>query len=288
MYFFLLSAFLVSAIPQSAENVHTVRIGTYPGTIEITSAVSISPRHALSLSIFSSENKVTVETEEGNLCPDTMIVSPDLGIVVMIFEDDVFDDYCMPSQFVPEIGDELTIVGNGLNGILVVEGETREQYPDGSFLISTDLRDGMMGAAVFSSDGDCVGLITGILRTSSVTSDSYTEHLVLYPSQIWYMWPKLIVLQRNMNESSFGVMARSSISLTPDDCSGIHIVSVTPDSRAWKCGLRPGDLITHINGTRVYHPETLRGLLLLLDDTLDVHVIRGDFQRDLSVAPQEE
>ena len=288
MYSLLLSAFLVAGIPESAHNVHTVRVGTCPGTIEITSAVSISPRHAVSLSIFNSENKVTVETEDGAICPDTMVVSPDLGIVVMIFEEDVFDDYCMPSQNVPEIGDELIVVGNGLNGLLVVEGETREQYPDGSFLISTDLRHGMMGAAVFTQEGDFAGLITGILRTSSITSDTYSEHLVLYPSQIWYMWPKLIVLERQMSESSFGVMARSSISLTPDDCSGIHIVSVTPDGRAWKCGLRPGDLITHINGTRVYHPETLRGLLLLLDDTLDVHVIREDFQRDLRVVPLED
>lgn len=290
MFPFLIAIIVGVANPPSfMDQVHTVRIETASGTIELSTAVSISPNHAVTLCIFSSDNSVTVETSSGILFPDSFIVSPDLGMVIMIFEDDVFDTYQIPSDIIPEIGEGLTIIGHGLSGILAVDGRAREQYPDGSFLLSSDLRDGLMGAAVFNNNDEYVGIITGMIRPDRQFNDpEQRDYLVLYPSRIWYMWAKLIVLSEEYTEYSFGVVTRSSISLTCSRPSGIHIVSVSNESRAWEAGLRPGDLITHIDGTPVYQPETLRGLLILSDHTLEATILRDTYERIIPIPPFEQ
>ncbi|MEN8209227.1 MAG: PDZ domain-containing protein [Candidatus Fermentibacteria bacterium] len=286
---FLLAVITGLANPASVmDQVHTVRIETLSGTIELATAVSISPNHAVTLCIFSSDNSVTVETPSGILFPDSFIVSPDLGIVILIFDQDVFESYQIPTDIVPNIGESLTIVGHGLSGILAVDGRTKEQYPDGSFLLSSDLRDGLMGAAVFNNSDQYVGIITGMIRPDRQFNEpDQRDYLVLYPSQIWYMWAKLVVLSEVYSEYSFGVTALANISLTHSLPSGIHIVSVSTGSRAWEAGLRPGDLITHINGTPVYHPETLRGLLILSDDILQATVLRNTYERNIPIPPFE-
>lgn len=282
----LILASFGTAEPSSAiSDVHTVRIGA-GGAIELCTAVSISPRHAVSLSIFSPDDSVAVETVEGIAIPDSVVISPDLGIVVMCFDRDVFDSYREPSTVVPEQGDAVTIIGQGLSGTVEVRGRAVERYPDGSFLVSAELREGLMGAAVFGSGGEYLGLITGIIRPSRQRpGEEGRDYLVLYPSQIWYMWAKLVVLERDFSEYTFGVTALSSISLTRDRSSGIQVISVVSGSRAWNCGLRPGDLVTHIDGTPVFHPETLRGLLILSEDTLRALVMRENFHRELSIPP---
>jgi len=282
----LLSLTLIIAPGSILEQVHTVRIETSPGNVELSTAVSISPNHALALCIFSNENSVTVETDSGATHPDSFIFSPDLGLVIMAFDKDVFDSYQIPSNTAPDIGETLTIIGHEIDGVLTVESTTRERYPDGSFLLTSDIRNGLMGAAVFNGNDEYVGIITGVIRPDHhFPGSDNPEYLVLYPGQIWYMWPKLIVMSLERTEYSFGITALSSISLSRSKPSGIHIVSVSVGSRAWKTGLRPGDLITEIDGTPVYHPETLRGLLILSDDTLNATVLRNTFERTILIPP---
>lgn len=286
---FLIALTLLTTPVSMMDQVHTVRIETSSGRIELSTAVAVSPNHAVALSIFSSDNSVTVETSSGILYPDSFIVSPDLGMVIIFFEEEVFDSYQIPSNVIPDLGENLKIIGNGLSGILSVNGRAREQYPDGSFLLSSDLREGLMGAAVFNDNYEYVGIITGMIRPDRQFNEpDERDFLVLYPSQIWYMWVKLVVLSEEYTEYSFGVTALSNISLTCSRPSGIHIVSVSTGSRAWEAGLRPGDLITHINGTPVYHPETLRGLLILSDDVLQATVLRDTFERSIPIPPFEQ
>jgi len=285
----LLFAIVLTATSSSVmDQIHTVRIETSPGTVELSTAVAISPNHALTLCIFTSDNSVTLETSSGILYPDSLIISPDLGLVILAFDDEVFDEYQIPSDVIPDIGDNLTVIGHGLSGVLAVDGRAREQYPDGSFILTSSLMDGLMGAAVFNDDDTYIGIITGIIRPDpQFQEENCRDFLVLYPSQIWYMWSKLVVLSDDYTSHPFGVTALSSISLTRSRPSGIQIVSVSPGSKAWESGLRPGDLITHINGTPVYHPETLRGLLILSDDDLQTTVLRDTFERNITISPFE-
>jgi len=283
---FLLAAAIFATSSTVMEQVHTIRIETSPGTIELSTAVAISSNHALSLCTFPPDNIVTIETSSGFFCPDSLIISSDLGLVVLAFDEEIFDSYQTPSNIVPETGETLSIIGQGLSGLLSAECTVSKRYPDGSILLTSGTREGLMGAAVFNSDDKYIGVITGIIRPDSpLPQNDNRDYLVLYPSQIWYMWAKLATLPEEYTEYPFGVTALSSISLTCSRSSGIYIVSVAAGSIAWETGLRPGDLITHIDGTPVYHPETLRGLLILSKDSLRVRVLRDEFER-IIIIPQ--
>lgn len=146
------------------DQVLPLRIVTSYGVLELFTAVAISPNYAVTLCIFSPDDSVTVETSSGIPYPDSIIVSPDMGMVKMTFYEEIFDSYQISSDVIPDIGEILTIIGHRLAGVIAVEGRAREQCPDGSFLLTSDPRDGFMGAAVFSFNEEYVGIITGIIR----------------------------------------------------------------------------------------------------------------------------
>ncbi len=285
---FLLILFLSILTTESdvIEQIHTMRTGSKLGTIELSTAVSISPSHAVALCMFSPGTPVTLDTENGMIPPDSVIFSQDLGIILLVFNDEVFHEYQIPSDHLPEIGETLQIIGQGLNGIVTVEGTVLEQYPDGAVLLTSKLREGLMGAAAFDDNSRFIGIITGTIQPEfQFPENPDQDYLVLYPSQIWYMWAQLAIQSEEYSGPPFGVTALSSISLSRNRPSGIQLISVTESSTAWNIGLRPGDLITHINNIPVYHPETLRGLLILSEDTLEARILNRNQERFVLIPP---
>lgn len=286
MIFLLLLSSILTTEPNFIEQVHAMRIGRMPGTVELSSAISISPSHAVALCMFYPGTPVILDTDKGAISPDSIVFSPDLGIVMLIFTEEVFQDYQIPSDQLPGIGETLQIIGQELNGIINVEATIVEQYPDGAVLLSSELREGLMGAAAFDESGMFVGIITGTIQPEfQFPENTDKDYLVLYPSQIWYMWAQLASQSEEHTGKPFGVVALSSISLSRNRSSGIQLVSVTESSTAWNIGLRPGDLITHINDIPVYHPETLRGLLILSEDTLEARIITRNQERFILIPP---
>lgn len=268
------------------EQVHAMRTGSMPGTVVLSSAVSISPSHAVALCMFYPGTPVILDVDTGMIQPDSIVFSPDLGIVLLIFNEEVFHEYQIPSDHLPGIGETLQIIGQELYGTVTVEGTIVEQYPDGAVLLASELRQGLMGAAAFDDNGRFVGIITGTIQPEFQFSENTDQdYLVLYPSQIWYMWAQLAIQSEEYSGTPFGVVALSSISLSRNRPSGIQLVSVTESSTAWDVGLRPGDLITHINNIPVYHPETLRGLLILSEDTLEARIITRNQERFILIPP---
>ena len=286
MIFLLLLSLILTTEPDIPEQVHAMQIGSMPGTVELSSAVSISPSHAVALCMFYPGTPVILDLDTGMIYPDSIVFSPDLGIVLLIFSEEVFQEYQIPSDHLPEIGETLQIIGQELNGTVTVEGTIMEQYPDGAVLLASELRDGLMGAAAFDDNGMFVGIITGTIQPEfQFPENTDQDYLVLYPSQIWYMWAQLAIQSEEYSGKPFGVTALSSISLSQNRSSGIQLVSVTENSTAWNVGLRPGDLITHINNIPVYHPETLRGLLILSEDTLEARVLTRNQERFILILP---
>ena len=287
MIFLLLLSSILTTESNVIEQVHTMRIGSMPGTVEISSAVSISPSHAVALCMFYPGTPVILDMDTGMIQPDSIVFSPDLGIVLLIFSEEIFQEYQIPSDHLPGIGETLRIIGQELYGTVTVDGTIVEQYPDGSVLLASELREGLMGAAAFDDNGRFVGIITGTIQPEfQFPENTDKEYLVLYPSQIWYMWAQLAIQSEEYSgQQPFGVTALSSISLTRNRPSGIQLVSVTESSTAWNIGLRPGDLITHINNIPVYHPETLRGLLILSEDTLEARILTRNQERFILIPP---
>jgi len=275
---------------QPSDHVFTLRVEEPPGSIELSTVVAISPSSAVTLAVFHPSAPVSVETPSGVFIPESIVVSQDLGLYVLTFEDDVFPISLMPSDAAPPPAEPLVIVGQGLSGLLTVEGITVERYPDGAILVSAPLIEGLMGAAVFDSKDRFVGIITGVIEPDAdlLNVTEPHEYLVLYPTQIWYMWAQLASSEISISSEPFGVTAMSSISLSENRPSGIQLISVIDGSEAWNIGFRPGDLVTRIDDTPVYHPETLRGLRLLSEDTLTAVVWCRNGERTVFIPPSND
>ena len=59
--------------------------------------------------------------------------------------------------------------------------------------------------------------------------------------------------------------------------NGVQVIDVTPDSRAWMAGLRPGDVITEVARNKVTTPEQFADAVNNQDDgRVALHVRRGN------------
>jgi len=224
--------------------------------------------------------------------PDSIITDGDIGLSILVFKDPLFSDYQMPIYSETLEGELLRIIGQGINGIVIIEESAGQICHDGSVLISASLSDGFMGAAVFNQQDLFLGVISGLEYSTTPNMpefysmvDTASETLVLYPTSIWYMWAQLVV---NPPESSdgfrFGITAMANTSIGNSNIPpGILLISVEEGGFAWNCGLQPGDIITELNEQAVYHPYTLRGLLLTSEDSLEAVVWNRNNTRMLKI-----
>ena len=281
----LLTILALASVPESS--VRTLRIDTASGHTQLATATAISPRHLVTLAPFATAGLPYIQGEDGVLVPETVL--PDLGLAILVHEDEIFDDYVLPSEDLPQRGDPLVLLGQGNTGMVRTEGRVLERQSDGTFLLSTDRMEGMMGAAAFTADGRFVGIVTGLSTVARSTTFTTTvqERLVMLPSQIWQLWARLAIFGEEYEGPSFGVTAIAYAS-SGSNPSGVHLLGVEPESPAWNCGLRPGDLIVYADSMHVFHPLTLRGLLITTQDTLALTVRRGSCgTRTVLVPPSE-
>jgi hypothetical protein len=285
---YLLSAVLLIAAVDPEEAVITLRSEGVPGIIELSTGVAISPQHVVAAYPLSSSRYLYVLDSGRAVAPDSMIICPDLGIAVLRFPREIFETYQLPSEDIPEIGQSLALVGQGVTGTQRVDARVVGRHDDGTFLLSTDNREGLMGAAAFDSEKGFLGLVTGITVVRRENLQTSVERLVLLPSQIWCLWAEMALFGEDMDGLPFGVMAIAHTQIDPrSPPAGVHILSVEHQSRAWEAGLRPGDLVYSVDGMRIYHPLTLMGLVLTEDDTLTAVVWRLGRTRSISIAPPD-
>jgi S1-C subfamily serine protease len=77
-----------------------------------------------------------------------------------------------------------------------------------------------------------------------------------------------------MNTPLFGITAMPATSGL-SAVQGILLLEVEADSPAAICGLMKGDIITEIDGVKVYHPEALRVAIQNSTDDIEVVVQRN-------------
>ena len=280
----LLILLILGSVPDDA--VVTIRVQTTGGAIQLATATAISPSHVVTLAPFATSGVPYLEGETGVLTTETVL--PDLGLAILSHEDAIFETYVLPAEDLPEDSDPLVLVGQGRTGRVRTEGRILKRQPDGTYLLSTDRLEGMMGAAAFTPDGDFAGIVTGLstVAHASRLSTTVSERLVVLPSQIWQLWARLAIFGEEYEGPSFGVTAIAYASGGANP-SGVHLLAVEHDSPAWDCGLRPGDLIVFADDMHIYHPLTLRGLLITAEDTLALSVRRaGCGDRLVRVPPQ--
>jgi hypothetical protein len=268
---------------QPMEPLVSIARETVPGNYELCNAVAISPECAVTLSSFSCESEPFLISGDSILRPDSVILFRDMGLSMLRFSDDTFSSWRLPSDVLPNIGDPLMIVGQGISGIVAVQAYADSQTADGAIILSTSPYSGLMGAPVFDTENRLVGIVTGVIDVQS-TLNTRESRVALLPTQLWYMWAQLAMFEEDYTGPSFGVTAMSFTCTDLDGRpAGILLISVTEGSPADSAGLMRGDLITEINGMRVYHPETLRGMVITSDEPFDVKVLRDSTTLDLVI-----
>jgi S1-C subfamily serine protease len=286
----LLHAMILAALTTAGDgsSVVTIRREGTPGITELSTGVAISEHHVITLSAFATPDSPPVVEVDGEIFePDTIYYSEGLGLAILSFSERPFEVYTSPAPGLPEIGTPVTLVGQGISGPVSVSARIVQIYEDGAMLLSAPRMVGLMGAGAFEEDGAFVGLVRGIIATSLDNAPSgSTEFLAMLPSQTWSVWADLAMGGHWTDGQQFGVTATAYSSLNSDERpSGVLIVAVDDGSTACDCGLRPGDLVVAMDSIRIYHPETMRGLLMSSEDSLDTRVWSRGTTRMIRLPP---
>jgi hypothetical protein len=275
-------------IQESFPSVVTLRGEPMPGIVELSTGVAVSPRHVVTLALFRPGSEPGFSDGEWLYYPDTAYFCPDLGLALLRFQEQLFEDFTLPSDRLPEAGESVSIVGQSISGLLEAGGLIAEQMPDGALVVSVAPRAGLMGAAAFDSSGDFVGLVKGVVTTQqNQFQQARADRLALLPSQLWSLWAEVMMFEQEYAGAAFGVTAVSYASTSSESPSGVLLVAVDREGRAWECGLRPGDVVVEVDGMGIHHPVTLMGLVITTATDLDLLVWRRGVSLDVVVDAQD-
>ncbi len=246
------------------------RAGDDDAYVEVCSGVAVSPAHAVTLFAFTRDSDVFLIEKGGRLYPDSIVNFRDMGLSMLVFENDVFASYEQPRSTHPANGAALMIVADYPTGLSVVRTFPMEQLSDGALLLASPPESELMGAPVFDAYDRLSGIITG----SFDPEDGRGELMAMIPCNLWYFWVETVLSNAGMNTPLFGITAMPATSGL-SAVQGILLLDVEEGSPAECCGLRTGDIITRINGAEVYHPEALRVMIQSSAEELTLTVQRN-------------
>lgn len=246
--------------------------------VEICGAVAVSPRHAVTLHAFTERHEVFLLSKGSRVFPDSVLHFRDMGLSALVFEDSVFTAYDQPRNTRPPNGSALLILAVHPTGMFMERTFPLEELSDGALLLASPPSPELMGAPVFDSNNALAGIITG----SYNPGQGRGELLALVPGSLWHFWVETFLSRAGMNTTPFGVTAMpATTGLSP--VQGVLILQVERTSVADSIGLLEGDIITHADGERLYHPEALKTLLQTAYSEVVLSVRRGSSTLELIV-----
>ena len=173
-------------------------------------------------------------------------------------------DDVQPGQWVIAVGNPYGLGGTVTAGIVSARGRDIGEGPYDSFLqIDAPINRGNSGGPLFSQDGRVVGVNTAIL---SPTGGSIGIGFAI-PSDVVRTVVDQLKAHGKVTRGYLGVEAQAitpamakALAL-PDSIgnppAGALVASVSQDSPAEKAGIKPGDVITAIDGQKVASPHDL-------------------------------
>ncbi len=281
----MLNLFLLSIIlssPFSAfTNTSAISVGRDAengNLIEICSGVAISPNHAVTLFAFTNQNDVFVIEKDTRIFPDSILSFRDMGLVILIFNEEIFPEFEQPRNVSPPNGAALLILADHPTGLSAIRSFPMEHLDDGALLLASPPASELMGAPVFDAYDRLVGIVTG----SYDPGDGRGELMALLPCNLWYYWVESVLDEAGLNTKQFGVTAMPATSGL-SAVQGILLLDVEANSVASDCGLLEGDIITEINNSRVYHPEALKTTILNSTEDLSLTIERNSTEIEIII-----
>lgn len=182
-----------------------------------------------------------------------------------------------------EIGDTVYAIGNPLgylhgamsDGIVSLLGDRVNEtgYEGRRIATSIALNSGNSGGALVDSYGRVVGITSA--KFTGIRGTTVVEGIGLaIPMSDARTYLNRILRTGNSSRLSLGIQCYSGYDL--DGVVGIMVIEAAPDTPAYGL-LFPNDLITHVNGVRVYMVDDVSRVFNELDDgdRVDVTVIRN-------------
>jgi S1-C subfamily serine protease len=219
--------------------------------IEVTPSSGGGPRRAEPVGAFDADDLAVVKVPAGDLPKARFGDSTKLKV----------------GQVVLAMGSPLGLSGSVTNGIVSAMGRTVSTRPGESFPGSTivqaiqtsaAINPGNSGGALVTLDGQVIGIPTaaagdpegGAAPGIGFATPSSTVATIV---------PQLIRDGRvtNSGRAALGITVRTVIGLSTGEPAGAEVVEVAAGQAAAQAGIRPGDIITALDGTQTPSEDAL-------------------------------
>ena len=201
-----------------------------------------------------------------------------------------------------EVGDPALALGNPLgaqfagsmtDGMISFRdrGVTVDGYEMELLQTTAALNSGNSGGALLNAYGQVIGVTTLKMMSESDTIEGLG--FAIPTRTVKEVADTLIATGHIGGRPTIGITGRA---LNGQECSqagipgGVLVVTVEEQSDAWKQGLRPGDIITQVNGTFVASVEDINEIKepLGAGDALDLTIRRDGSQRNMTITLVEQ
>ncbi|MDD2704853.1 MAG: Do family serine endopeptidase [Acidocella sp.] len=197
-----------------------------------------------------------------------------------------------PGEWVVAMGNPFGLDGTVTAGIVSALGRDIGDGPYDKFIqIDAPINEGNSGGPLFDQKGEVIGINTAILSPSGGSVG------------IGFAIPADMVKRVVTQLISGGKVVRGYLGVAAQEISpqmaqalglpqahpnkdGALVAAISPNSPAARAGLKPGDVITSVNGTPVTNPGDLASEIANVDPNHDANIIylRNGKQNSLSVA----
>ncbi len=267
-------------------------------TQSLGSGVVINAQQGLILTnnhVIDNAAKIQVTLRDGRQLKATLVgTDPDSDIAVIKVAAKNLTAIKIANSNHLNVGDFVIAIGNpfGLgqtvtSGIVSALGRSGLGIEGFEDFIQTDasINPGNSGGALVNLRGELVGINTAILSKSGGNIG------------IGFAIPINMVIDIKQQLISYGEVRRGRLGAQAQDLTpqlaqafgipmqrGAVVTSIVPESAAEKSGLKPGDIITKINGKQVKNANVLRNVigLLRIGKTVTLEVLRDGKDKTLS------
>ncbi|MFK8011843.1 MAG: Do family serine endopeptidase [Marinicellaceae bacterium] len=239
--------------------------------------------------VINNADDIQVSLQDGRSISATLIGTDEgTDVAVIQIEADDLNELNLVDSSQMRVGDFVVAVGNpfGLgqtvtSGIVSALGRTNLQGMGYQNFIQTDasINPGNSGGALINLKGDLVGINTAIYSPSG----GNVGIGFAIPSSLAERIMKQLVQYGQVRRGSLGIevqdiTANLARAFNLNQNSGVIITDIEPDSPADLAGLKPGDIISHLNNNRIKNQldfENQEGLFEL-NTRIDIKYIRDE------------
>ncbi|MHC5201408.1 trypsin-like peptidase domain-containing protein [Myroides sp. LJL119] len=191
------------------------------------------------------------------------------------------------AQWVLAVGNPFNLTSTVTAGIISAKARNLSKTGIQSF-IQTDavINPGNSGGALVNNKGELIGINTMI----SSNTGSYVGYGFAVPSNLTKKIIQDLMQFGNVKKAAIGVNGGElnqhlAKELNLSISQGFYISSIYPESNAHKAGLKPGDIITKINGKKIATFIDLKTILNQKNpgDLVELTITSGDTQKQVSL-----